>query len=85
MNGKMLWFNSDKGFGFIETAQGERLYVAEGGFMPGQVPVGRCAGLDVVFERVVDGGEPRAINALFPPEADTRRARRRQGGSARAF
>ncbi len=85
MHGKMLWFNSDKGFGFIETERGERLYVAESGFLSGQTPAGRCAGLHVVFERVVEGGEARAINTAFPPAADTRRARRRQGGSARAF
>ena len=79
MNGKMLWFNAEKGFGFIQTEDDERLYVAESGFEPGHVPAGRCAGRDVVFERVEDTS-PRAINASFPPEAEARRARLRRGG-----
>jgi cold shock CspA family protein len=85
MNGKMLWFNADKGFGFIRTEEDERLYVAHGGFVPGQVPEGRCAGRDVVFERVALHGAPHAINVAFPPEAAARRARPRQGSRGKAI
>ena len=85
MNGKMLWFNAEKGFGFIRTEDEERLYVAQDGFEPGQVPAGRCAGRDVVFERVVDAGGAQAVNVAFPPETEIRRARRRQGARGHAL
>ena len=84
MNGKMLWFNAEKGHGFIRTEDDERLYVAESAFEPGEVPVGRCAGRDVVFERV-DGASPHAINVTFVADASARRARRRQGGRGQAL
>src|SRR5437588_48973 len=41
--GSMLWFDEAKGYGFILTDAEERLYVDRTGFVPGQVPVGRCA------------------------------------------
>jgi cold shock CspA family protein len=59
MRGKMVWFNAVKGFGFIRTEEDERLYVHSSGFVPGQVPVGRCADKQVSFEREiadVEGG-----------------------------
>ena len=34
----MIWFNVDKGHGFIRTEEEERLYVAKDGFMPGEAP-----------------------------------------------
>jgi cold shock CspA family protein len=46
--GKMLWFNEEKGHGFIATDDGERLYVDVQGFAESP-PVGSCAGLDVEF------------------------------------
>lgn len=84
MRGKMLWFNADKGFGFIRTEHDERLYVAHTGFQPGQVPEGRCAGLEVTFEREAREGDTRAVNVAFPPAIDARRARLRhaRGGSS---
>jgi cold shock CspA family protein len=85
VNGKMLWFNSDKGYGFIQTEADERLYVAHSGFLQGHVPVGRCAGRDVVFERVGSETDVRAVNVSFPPEGAVGRARRRQGNRARAL
>jgi cold shock CspA family protein len=83
MNGKMLWFNTGKGFGFICTEADERVYVAESGFPPGEAPVGRCAGRDVIFDVVVHSGDEHAVNVRFPPEDATRRARRRQGNRPR--
>ncbi len=69
MLGKMLWFNEEKNHGFIRTEEGERLYVDREGFLPGQAPVGRCAGLDVSFDVHENGDDV--------PEPDRRRARRR--------
>jgi cold shock CspA family protein len=73
----MLWFNADKGFGFIRTEQDERLYVARTGFLPGRVPVERCAGREVTFERVEGDTQPCAVGVDFPPPVVQGRARRR--------
>lgn len=80
----MLWFNADKGFGFIRTEEEERLLVERGGFLPGEEPAGRCAGLEVTFERSADDGDPRAVGVAFATRVDPRRARlrRSRGGSA---
>jgi cold shock CspA family protein len=83
MNGKMLWFNADKGFGFIQTEADERLYVASTGFLPGSMPDGRCAGREVTFERQVREGDTRAIDVSFLTPAELRRARSRHTRGAR--
>jgi cold shock CspA family protein len=44
MQGTMLSFNADKGYGFIQTEAGERLYVARSGFLPNHDPKPRCRG-----------------------------------------
>ena len=44
VDGKMLFFNEEKDYGFIRTAEGERIAVNRAGFLPGEAPVGRCAG-----------------------------------------
>ncbi len=77
MLGKMLWFNEEKNHGFIRTEEGERLYVDREGFLPGQAPVGRCAGLDVSFDVHENGDERFAVGVTLVPEPDRRRARRR--------
>ena len=82
MLGKMLWFNEEKNHGFIRTEEGERLYVDREGFLPGDAPVGRCAGLDVTF--LVDedeDGERFAVGVSLVPEPERKRARRRRSGS----
>ena len=38
MIGKMLWFNGEKGHGYIQTEADERLYVASDGFLPKEKP-----------------------------------------------
>jgi cold shock CspA family protein len=80
MDGRMLWFNAEKGFGFIETEDGERLYVHESGFEPGQVPTRRCADTPVTFEREaadVEGGF-QAIHVSVVSDVAGRRARSRR-------
>jgi len=85
MEGTMIWFNAEKGFGFIRTETDERLYVALSGFAPGDVPRERCAGKRVVFERTAEEGDARAINVVFPNTPVPQRARLRhaRGGSSR--
>lgn len=85
MQGKMLWFNIDKGFGFIRTAEDERLYVASSGFVDGQIPTERCAGKEVTFDRQAQEGDARAVNVAFPVQLEQRRARLRQGRGGRAL
>ncbi|MGZ8716262.1 MAG: cold shock domain-containing protein [Gaiellaceae bacterium] len=75
MEGTMLWFNADKGFGFIRTEDDERLYVELSGFAPAGSPRGRCAGRTVTFERQAGDRESCAVNVAFPPPAQPRRAR----------
>jgi cold shock CspA family protein len=79
MQGTMLWFNVEKGHGFIQTEQEERLYVARGGFLPGHDPEPRCNGRAVRFEREVVGGDARAFNVSFVAPLDPRRARLHHG------
>jgi len=83
MQGTMLWFNSEKGYGFIETEEAERLYVARSGFGADQEPTQRCKGREVSFDRVVAEGDTRAVNVMFMEPTVQRRARMRhaRGGS----
>ena len=81
--GKMLWFNAEKGLGLICTEEEERLHVFESSFRPGEVPEGRCAGREVVFDFHLNGGEKHAVNVSFSPEIASRRARQRHGGRPR--
>ena len=77
MIGTMLWFNAEKGYGFIHTEEGERLYVARGGFLPKQEPRPRCKGLEVSFHRQVGEGDPRAVEVSFVERGLPQRARLR--------
>lgn len=74
--GKMLWFNEQKGHGYIETDAGERLYVAAEGFVDSH-PVGPCAGLPVEFEIAEQADGRSAHGARLVEEVAPRRARRR--------
>jgi cold shock CspA family protein len=73
----MLWFNRDKGYGFIRTEDDERLSVARSGFLPGHQPEQRCKGRPVTFDRVTGDHEPHAANVSFVVHEEPRRARRR--------
>ncbi len=77
MQGTMLWFNVDKGHGFIRTEDDERLYVARSGFLPGHDPEPRCKGRPVTFDREAGGDEPYAANVSFVVREEPRRARLR--------
>ena len=82
MEGTMIWFNVDKGYGFIRTEEDERLYVAQTGFLPDQQPEPRCKGKAVSFEREDTDGDPRAVNVTFLTQEDPRRARIRHAAAA---
>jgi hypothetical protein len=71
--GTMLWFNGAKDLGSIRTDDGEQIDVPGTAFLPGEKPVGRCAGKTVEFESL-DGAVSRVA---FVPEPIPRRARRR--------
>jgi len=69
----MMWFNLAKDLGALRTDEGERLDVAGTAFMPGEKPLGRCAGREVEFEAL----EGAVSGLAFVPEPSQRRARRR--------
>ena len=75
----MLWFNVDKGYGFICTEEDERLYVERTGFLPGNDPQPRCKGRAVAFDREVGRDDPFAANVSFVSLEEPRRARLRSG------
>jgi cold shock CspA family protein len=77
MRGTMVWFNEDKGHGYISTEAGERLFVSENGFLGGNVPKGRCAGLPVEFEVATSLRGRQAVGSVLVEEDAPRRARRR--------
>jgi cold shock CspA family protein len=75
----MLWFHEVKGYGFIRTDDGERLYVERDGFVEGAAPVGRCAGLRVEFRVDERRGDRVAVDVSVVSDALPGRARRRSG------
>ena len=86
MQGTMLWFNVDKGYGYIQTEQDERLYVARSGFLPEHPPAPRCKGRTVNFERQVAEGDASAVNVSFVAASDDpRRARLRHQRGGRSI
>jgi hypothetical protein len=77
MNGTMLWFDEAKDYGFILTADDERLYVDRDGFVDRAAPVGRCAHLPVRLTVGERDGERIAIDVSLVADAPHGRARRR--------
>jgi cold shock CspA family protein len=77
MRGTMVWFNEEKGHGYIATETGERLYVSEAGFAEGKAPKGRCAGLPVEFEVDSNGEGRQAVHSVLIDDEPPARARRR--------
>lgn len=84
MKGTMLWFNVDKGYGFIRTEDDERVSVESSGFLPDHQPAPRCRGLEVTFRREVVDGVISAVEVAFVASRNPRRARlrRSRGGSS---
>ncbi len=81
----MLWFNEDKGHGFIRTEDEERLCVERAGFSVGHAPPDRCKGLAVEFERTLVGEDARATGVVFITPDEQRRARLRHARSGRGL
>jgi cold shock CspA family protein len=78
MRGTMVWFNEEKGHGYISTEAGERLYVSQQGFADGIAPKGRCAGLPVEFEIATNiEGRDEAVGSVLVEDPMPPRARRR--------
>lgn len=77
MRGTMVWFNEEKGHGYISTETGERLYVSRQGFAEGKAPEGRCAGLPVEFEIATSVERREAVGSVLVEEPMPPRARRR--------
>ena len=77
MRGKMKWFNEEKDHGYIETEEGERLYITGSGFVDGKRLKGRCAGLEVEFQVVGENGSRQAVECAPVEETAPHRARRR--------
>jgi cold shock CspA family protein len=77
MRGKMKWFNEDKDHGYIETEEGERLYIHGSGFAGGERLKGRCAGIEVEFEVIGFDGSRQAVECAVIEEPVAHRARRR--------
>lgn len=74
VRGTMLWFNDIKDQGALVTDVGDRLDVPGAAFLPGEKPLGKCAGRAVEFESL--DGEVSAL--AFVPESSPRRARMRR-------
>jgi cold shock CspA family protein len=85
MRGTMLWFNVDKGHGYIRTEEDERLYVARSGFRADHEPQPRCKGRVVTFERQDDAEEAYAVDVEFVADDDPRRARLRHARGGRSL
>jgi len=77
VEGKMLFFNAEKDYGFIRTVEGERIAVNRAGFVTGEAPEGRCAGLAVELTpaETEDGRIATEVSVLV--EKEVGRARRR--------
>jgi cold shock CspA family protein len=75
----MLWFNVDKGHGFIRTEDDERLYVARDGFAADVELAAPCKGRAVTFDREMVDSDPHAVNVAFSEQHEPRRARLRKG------
>lgn len=74
MRGTMLWFNAAKDIGALRTDKGDRVDVPGAAFLPGQKPLGRCAGKAVEFR-----AQPGGISSLaFVQDSEQRRARMRR-------
>ncbi len=73
----MLFYNADGDYGFIRTDDGERIAVSRSGFVSGEGPEGRCAGMAVTLT-AIETPEGRIATEVQPVvEKSGGRARRR--------
>jgi cold shock CspA family protein len=77
MRGTMKWFNEEKDHGYIETEEGERLYIPGTGFAGGRRLKGRCAGIQVEFEVIGVGDSRQASECALVETVAPYRPRRR--------
>jgi cold shock CspA family protein len=76
VRGTMLWFNDEKNLGALLTDIGDRIDVTGAAFLPGEKPLGRCAGRAVEFEWLEGGVSALAfVQDLNPRRARLRRSR----------
>jgi hypothetical protein len=80
VQGKLRWFNEVRGDGVIESDDGESYTVLAADFV-GAPPVGRCAGLEVVFQA---DEASRATEVAVVEQSDPRRARLRSHRAGRS-
>jgi hypothetical protein len=76
----MRWFNELRGDGVIEADDGEPYTVLAADFV-GAPPVGRCAGLEVVFQ---PAEASQATEVTLLDQANPRRARLRSHRAGRS-
>jgi len=77
----MIWFNETENYGYIATAEGERLYVHGSAFAGGKGIEGRCKGIEVTFDVAEDEEGRRVAKDVAVVEYSApHRARRRHGG-----
>lgn len=72
--GTMLWFNEVKDLGALRTDEGIRIEVPGEAFSDGEKPRGRCAGLEIEFQVLMD----QISGIAFVHAAPQRRARLRR-------
>jgi hypothetical protein len=79
MRGELRFFNEETQRGLIRTSE-EDYAVLGSGFVEGQIPVGRCAGVAVDFEVEGVDSESLAVRVSIVDVTPGRRARRHSRG-----
>jgi hypothetical protein len=72
--GTMLWFNEVKDLGALRTDDGIRIEVPGEAFSDGEKPHGRCGGLEIEFQVLMN----QISGISFVPVVAPRRARMRR-------
>ncbi len=79
LRGELRFFNEETQRGLIRTSEAD-FAVLGSGFVEGQIPVGRCAGVAVDFEVEGVDPEPLAVRVSIVDVTPGRRARRHSRG-----
>lgn len=65
MQGKVVWFNFDKAFGFISAENGQDIFVHHSGIGFGRKGYKTLEkGAEVTFDVVEEAGRKRAVNVM---------------------